>query len=69
MELEEILKGLELSGGIVITGNSRRVINFLAAHNEAVKILKKQRLGLIVIYVSKQQFAGVKSVDCFINQV
>lgn len=41
MGLEEILKGLELSGGIVITGNSRRVTNFLAAHNEAVKILKK----------------------------
>lgn len=41
MEVEEILKGLELSGGIVITGNSRRVTNFLAALNEAVKILKK----------------------------
>lgn len=41
MELEEILKGLELSGGIVITGNSRRVTNFLTAHNEAIKILKK----------------------------
>lgn len=41
MELEEILKGLELSGGIVITGNSRRVSNFLAAHNETIKILKR----------------------------
>lgn len=40
MELEEILKDLELSGGIVITGNSRRVSNFLAAHNETIKILK-----------------------------
>lgn len=41
MELEEILKDLELSGGIVITGNSRRVANFLAAHNETIKILKR----------------------------
>jgi hypothetical protein len=41
MELEEILKGLELSGGIVITGNSRRVSNFLAALDEATEILKK----------------------------
>lgn len=41
MELEEMLKGLELSGGIVITGNSRSVINFLEARDEAVKILKK----------------------------
>nr|DAH24236.1 MAG TPA: 4Fe-4S double cluster binding domain protein [Caudoviricetes sp.] len=41
MEVEEILKGLELSGGIVITGNSRRVTNFLATLNEAIKILKK----------------------------
>ena len=41
MELEEILKGLELSGGIVITGNSRRVTNFLAALDEATEILKK----------------------------
>lgn len=29
----------------------------------------QQRLGLIVIYVSKQQFAGAKSADCFTNQV
>nr|DAH24238.1 MAG TPA: hypothetical protein [Caudoviricetes sp.] len=29
----------------------------------------QQRLGLIAIYVRKQQFAGVKSADCFINQV
>lgn len=41
MGLEEILKGLELSGGIVITGNSRRVTNFLAALDEATEILKK----------------------------
>ena len=41
MKLEEILKDLELSGGIVITGNSRRVSNFLAAHNETIKILKR----------------------------
>lgn len=41
MELEEILKDLELSGGIVITGNSRRVTNFLAALDEAAETLKK----------------------------
>lgn len=41
MELEEILKGLELSGGIVITGNSRRVTNFLEALDEACEILKR----------------------------
>lgn len=29
----------------------------------------QQRLGLIVIYVNRQQFAGVKSVDCSISQV
>nr|DAW86669.1 MAG TPA: hypothetical protein [Bacteriophage sp.] len=29
----------------------------------------QQRLGLIVIYVNRQQFAGVKSVDYFISQV
>lgn len=39
MELKEILKDLELSGGIVITGNSRRVTNFLAALNEATETL------------------------------
>lgn len=41
MEVEEILKGLELSGGIVITGNSRRVTNFLTALDEATEILKR----------------------------
>lgn len=41
MEVEEILKGLELGGGIVITGNSRRVTNFLAALNETTEILKR----------------------------
>lgn len=41
MEVKEMLKGLELSGGIVITGNSRRVTNFLAALNEATETLKK----------------------------
>lgn len=41
MVVEEILKGLELSGGIVITGNSRRVTNFLAALNEAAETLKR----------------------------
>lgn len=41
MEVEEILKGLELSGGIVITGNSRRVTNFLVALNEATETLKR----------------------------
>ena len=41
MEVEEMLKGLELSGGIVITGNSRRVTNFLAALNEATEALKR----------------------------
>ena len=41
MEVKEILKDLELSGGIVITGNSRRVTNFLAAFNEATEVLKK----------------------------
>lgn len=41
MELKEILKGLELSGGIVITGNSRRVTNFLTALDEATEILKR----------------------------
>lgn len=40
MELEEILKNLELSGGIVITGISRRVTNFLAALNEATETLR-----------------------------
>lgn len=30
---------------------------------------EQQRLGLIVIYANRQQFAGVKSADCFINQV
>lgn len=30
---------------------------------------EQQRLGLIVIYVNRQQFAGAKSVDCFIRQV
>jgi hypothetical protein len=29
----------------------------------------QQKLGLKAIYVSKQQFAGAKSVDCFTNQV
>lgn len=41
MKKEEILKGLELSGGIVITGNSRRVANFLEALNEATEVLKR----------------------------
>ena len=40
MKLEEILKNLELSGGIVITGISRRVTNFLAALNEATETLR-----------------------------
>ena len=30
---------------------------------------RQQRLGLIVIYANKQQFAGVKSADCSISQV
>ena len=30
---------------------------------------EQQRLGLIVIYVNRQQFADVKSADCFIRQV
>lgn len=29
----------------------------------------QQKLGLIAIYVSRQQFAGVKSADCSISQV
>lgn len=41
MKKEEILKDLELSGGIVITGNSRRVTNFLAALNEATETIKR----------------------------
>lgn len=41
MKKEEILKGLELSGGIVITGISKRITNFLEALNEATKILKR----------------------------
>lgn len=41
MKKEEILKGLELSGGIVITGNSRRISNFLEALDEVAKILKR----------------------------
>lgn len=41
MKKEEILKGLELSGGIVITGNPRRITNFLEALNEATEILKR----------------------------
>lgn len=41
MEVGEILKGLELGGGIVITGNSRRVTNFLAALNEATETIKR----------------------------
>ena len=48
MELEEILKGLELSGGIVITGNSRRVTNFLAALDEATEILKNTNADVCV---------------------
>lgn len=41
MVVEEILKGLELSGGIVITGNSRRVTNFLKALNESTETIKR----------------------------
>lgn len=47
MELKEVLKGLELSGGIVITGNSRRATNFLAALDEATEILKKINDGCV----------------------
>lgn len=41
MKKEEILKGLELSGGIVITGVSKRITNFLEALDEATEILKR----------------------------
>lgn len=41
MKKKEMLENLELSGGIVITGNSRRVTNFLAALDEATEILKR----------------------------
>ena len=41
MKKEEILKGLELSGGIVITGTSKRIMDFLEALDEAREVLER----------------------------